>query len=130
MKQLTVIAADRTGLIAELSGILATKQINIGTIQAQLHGNDAVIHLTVDRYEDTLHALEEENFHVVSDESVVLRMADKPGALATIAKRLADHRIDIRSLTVVQRHDGSTVVAVASSDNGAARDLLRELCMR
>ena len=129
MKPITVIAADRTGLIAELTDILAARDINIGTLQAQLHGLDAVIQLTVDRYEDALHALAEENFHAVSDESVLLRIDDQPGALAGIAKTLAGQQIDIRALTVVQRHDGYSVVAVACSDNAAARALFRGVCL-
>lgn len=130
MQHVTVIAEDRTGLIAELTAILAARGINIADIHAQLHGHDAVIQLDVDRFEDTLHALAEESFHVVSDDAVLLRLPDQPGALAGIAKSLADARIDIRSMTVVQRHDGYSVVAVGCNDNDAARGLLKGVVLR
>ena len=126
MRHITVIAEDRTGLIAELTDLLARHQINIAALNAQLYGHDAVIHLEVDQYEKTIHALEEEQFRVVADEAVLLRIADQPGALAMASKRLAENNIDIRSMTVVQRHDGYTIVAVGCSDNAAARMVLAD----
>ena len=127
MRHVTVIAEDRTGLLAELTGILAARQINIGNVDARSYGKDVVIHLNVEEYEQTIHALEQENFHVVADEAVLLRVVDKPGALAEIAKRLADQNIDIRTLSVVQRHDGYSVVAVSVCDIAAARNLLADV---
>lgn len=127
MKHVTVIASDRTGLIAELSGILAARGINIAGITAQKAGGDAVIHLEVDRYDDTVLALQEENFHVAAEEAVLVRIVDQPGALATLSRRLADHQIDIRSVTMVQRHQGYSVVAIIAGDTQSTRELLVDI---
>lgn len=130
MKHLTVIAEDRVGLMAELTEILAARQIDISNISAKLYGTDAVIHLEVDQYEATIHALEEEQFHVVTDDAVLLRIEDKPGGLALVAKRLAEQQIAIRAMTVVQRHDGYTIMAVGADDIAAVRRLMQDLVVQ
>ena len=130
MKHITVIAEDRLGLMAELTEILAARQIDISNISAKLYGADAVIHLEVDQYEATIHALEEEQFHVVTDDAVLLRIEDKPGGLALVAKRLAEQQIAIRAMTVVQRHDGYTIMAVGADDIAAVRRLMLDLVVQ
>ncbi|MEN9866217.1 MAG: hypothetical protein RL748_1807 [Pseudomonadota bacterium] len=130
MKHITVIAEDRLGLMAELTEILAARQIDICNISAKLYGQDAVIHLEVDQYEATIHALEEEQFKVVTDDAVLLRIEDKPGGLASVAKRLADHQIAIRAMTVVQRHEGYSIVAVGADDIAAVRNFMADVVVQ
>jgi hypothetical protein len=130
MHHLTIVAEDRTGLLVELSTLLGNNGINIADIQAKVHGEDAIIQLDVDRHEDTLRVLAEEEFHVVADDSVLVRIADQPGALANLAKRLADKKIDIRAIRVVQRHANFSVISVNCDKNEAARDVLRDILLR
>ncbi|HSY29422.1 MAG TPA: ACT domain-containing protein [Burkholderiaceae bacterium] len=130
MHHLTIVAEDRTGLLVELSALLGNNGINIADIQAKVHGADAIIQLDVDRHEDTLRVLAEEEFHVVADDSVLVRIADQPGALANLAKRLADEKIDIRAIRVVQRHANFSVISVNCDKNDAARDVLRDVLLR
>ncbi len=130
MHHLTIVAEDRTGLLVELSALLGNNGINIADIQAKVHGADAIIQLDVDRHEDTLRVLGEEEFHVVADDSVLVRIADQPGALANLAKRLADEKIDIRAIRVVQRHASFSVISVNCDKNDAARDVLRDVLLR
>lgn len=124
---ITVVAEDRVGLLAELTGLLAKNGINLTNIEIQTVGTDALVRLGTDRCDDCLRVLSEENYHVVSEDLVLLRVADQPGALAVIAKRLADQKIDIRSLIVVQRHQGFAVMGVGCSDNDLARSLLQDV---
>jgi len=117
-------------LLVELSTLLADKRINIADIEARVHGVDAVIQLDVDRHEDALRVLAEEGFHVVADDSLLLRIADQPGALANIARRLAEVQIDIRAIRLVQRHADFSVISVNCDKNDAARDVLRDVLLR
>ncbi|WP_338847236.1 hypothetical protein V8J88_00775 [Massilia sp. W12] len=130
MSHITVIAEDRLGLMAELAEMLAARQIDITDISAKLYGADAVIHLQVDQYEAAIHALEESRFHVVTDDAVLLRIEDRPGGLATVAKRLADQQIAIRSMVVVQRQAGYSIVAVGTDDIPAVRTFLHDVVVQ
>lgn len=130
MHHLTIVAEDRTGLLVALSTLLGNNKINIADIRAKVHGADAVIQIDVDRHEDTLRVLTEEGFHVVTDDSVLVRIADQPGALANLAKRLTDEKIDIRAIRVVQRHANFSVISIDCDKNDAARDVLRDILLR
>jgi len=130
MHHMTIVAENRPGLLVELSTLLADKRINIADIEARVHGVDAVIQLDVDRHEDALRVLAEEGFHVVADDSLLLRIADQPGALANIARRLAEVQIDIRAIRLVQRHADFSVISVNCDKNDAARDVLRDVLLR
>lgn len=130
MHHLTIVAEDHPGLLVELSMLLADNRINIADIEAKAHGADAIIQLDVDRHEDALRVLSEEGFHVVADDSVLVRIGDQPGALANIAKRLADQKIDIRAIRLVQRHADFAVISVNCDNNDAARNVLRDVLLR
>jgi hypothetical protein len=130
MHHLTIVAEDRTGLLVELSTLLGDNGINIADIQAQVHGADAIIQIDVDRHEDTLRVLAEDGFHVVADDSLLVRIADQPGALANLAKRLTDQVIDIRAIRVVQRHANFSVISVNCDKNDLAREVLRDVLLR
>lgn len=124
---ITVVAEDRVGLLAELTALLAKNNINITDLNIQTVGADALIRLGTDRCEDCLRVLSEENYHVVSENLILLRVVDQPGALALIAKRLAEQKVDIRSMIVVRRHQGFAVMGVSCCDNDLARSLLHDL---
>ena len=47
MKQITIVAEDKVGLIADISYILGKAKINIETIMVEVYGGKAVINLTV-----------------------------------------------------------------------------------
>ncbi len=126
MKSLTLIASDRMGLIAEISQLFARRGINIADINARSMGRDAVIHLVIARDLDTatLQALEERGYHLMAEEAILVRVRDEPGALAQLSRLLADAQIDIRGLTMMQRQQGHSLVAIGASDPDRARVLL------
>lgn len=130
MEHVTVVAEDKTGLLSDISGLLGRSHINISDIQASVHADVAVIQLNVDRFEDALRTLTEENYHVVADDAILVRIADRPGALAVIARSLSDARIDIRSMTVAQRLNGHSLVSIQCCDNAAARECLRDVLVK
>lgn len=130
MHHLTIVAADRTGLLVALSSLLAENSINIADIQAKVYGAAAVIQLDVDRHEDSLRVLTEEGYHVVTDDSVLVHVADQPGALANLARRLTDAHIDIRAIRVVQRNANCAVISVDCDKNADAREVLRDILVR
>ncbi len=126
MKRITVIAADRKGLIAELSELLADGGINILSINAQSEGTSAYVRLRVTAYDQALALLRDAGYQAVSDDVLVLRIPDQPGNLARIARNLADNNLDIRGLTMIQRVEDFCIVAVATDNQALASEILRE----
>ncbi|MDQ2070064.1 hypothetical protein [Natronospira bacteriovora] len=129
IKQLTVIADSRTGLIADISRALAEGDINIRTIEAVEVAEQACVRLQVDDLDGALSRLNREGMTVVAEDVLLLRIPDQPGSLANASNRLAEAGIDIRAITMVHHGERENIVALACADPERARQLLDEWMM-
>ena len=105
-------------MIADIAGALAERGINIETISAEAIGEKGAITLTADDHDGALRALTDAGFKTVSDESLVLRLQDEPGALARLAERFKQAGVNIRSLHFLDRRNGYATVAISADDRG------------
>jgi hypothetical protein len=126
MKQLTVLVPNKPGQFAAIAEVLAKRGVNIESFDLEGHGKEGLIVLMVDRYDDALHALRDAGFRAVTQDTLLIRVEDKPGALATVAVRLKDAGLDLRSMHIVRRSDHFTIVSLVSNDNARAATVLRE----
>jgi hypothetical protein len=112
--------------LAEITELLAAKGISIASIVAEAYGNDGVMHIDLDAADQdkALGELTAAGYQAVTEDVLLARIQDRPGALAELARRLRDAELDVRGLNMVQRDDGWAVVAIASSDNAVARSVL------
>lgn len=127
MKQLTVITRNVPGELADLTAALAAADINIEDIEAEGVTGKGVITLTVDRENLAMDVLSAAGFQVVSDDTLVVRLADKPGALAEIALRFKVAGLNLRSMHIIHREDGISLASIVTDDNTAAADLVRDV---
>ena len=124
MNRIIVMARNEVGVIANISMALANEGINIETISAEGLDEKGIITLTTDAYDDALRALTEAGFKTVSDDSLVLRLPDEPGALAKVAERFKHAGVNIQSLHIVERRGGHTIVALSADDRAKAETLV------
>lgn len=125
MKQITVLAATGSNVIAEVTEILADAGVNIDSIAGENYGAQAIVNVTVDDEDAALYALQKKpDWQVMSEDAVLVRIEDEVGALAKLSKRLSDSGIVIRSLRFVERCGGTALVAVSSENPAAAREVL------
>lgn len=126
MQRITVVSRNRPGVLAEVTELLAAKGISIASIVAEAYGADGVMHIGLDATDEdkALGALTAAGYQAVTEEVLLARIADRPGALAELSRRLRDADLDVRGLNMVQREQGWAVVAIASSDNTRARAVL------
>ena len=127
MKQITIVADDHPGVVADLSEALARRSINIESIDAGGAGPHGVIHLTVDRYDDALVALRDAGFQAISEDALVIRLRDEPGSLARVAARFRDAQLNIRSMRILRRDREFVLVSLVTSDNQQAREQLEDV---
>lgn len=127
MKQITVVVDDRPGMLAALTEALAQRKVNIESIDGESAPHCGVLNLCVDRYDDALVALRDAGFQAISEDALLIRIKDQPGALAHVAARFANAALNIRSLRILRREGGSSLVALASDDNEAARKLVGDI---
>jgi len=53
-------------------------------------------------------------------------LEDKPGELARITRRFKDANINLRSVRILRRDSGKSIVAVSTESNAEAIELLKE----
>ena len=127
MKQLTVLAPNKPGQLAAIAEARAAGGVNIESFDVATHGADGVIVLTVDRYGDALRLLLDAGFKAVTQDTLLVRLEDKPGALAKVAVRLKDAGIDLRSMHIVRRDAGVSIASLVADNNARAAEVLGEL---
>ena len=119
-----IMANNEVGVIADISRVLADNNLNIEAISAEGHGEKGVITLTTDDYDGALQALTNAGFKTVTDDALILRLPDEPGALAKVAERFKDTGVNIQSLHILARQGGYTTVALSADDRAKAETLV------
>lgn len=129
MKEITVIAEDRPGIMADVAEVLAKAGVNIESIDAEALGANAIVRLIVDRYDDALRALSGAHFHALTEDAILVRLDDEPGSLARIARRFKDAGVNLRAVRLVCRdtRERKSIVAIAAERTDQALALVSDV---
>lgn len=127
MKQLTVLVPNEIGIAARLTTCLAERGINIEEIDVESVADHGIVVLSVDRYDEALRVLSDEGFRVITQDTLLVRLEDKPGALAAVALRLKNAGLDLRSMHILRRDASTTTASLVCSDNARAAEVLRDV---
>ena len=126
MKQITIVTESRRGLTADIAGLLAEEGLNIATLDAEEVEGADVVTLTVDRYNRALAALRDGGYPAVTEDAMLVRIEDAPGALAKVAVRFKEADIPVRSIRIIRRRNGFGIVAISTERTEAAKELVRD----
>ncbi len=131
MKEITVIAKNQPGEVAHLANVLAERGINIEDIDAETNGSSGLIHLVVDQYDEALRALRDADFQAITEDALVIKLDDKPGALAKVASRFGAEKINLRSMHIMEREPGQyVIVSLVTENNLLAAELVKDVAVR
>lgn len=123
-QQLTIVMENRTGAIAEVTKLLADHQINITQINVDGLEKNGVLHLAVDEFDKALEVLRNGEYQVMPEEVLLVQVPDVPGGLASLAVKLADAKVNVRSMRIVKRENGICLCAIVPEPMEIARALL------
>mgnify|MGYP005845177005 CR=1 FL=1 len=126
MKEIVVVTENRAGLLADIAEILGARGINIETVDAEEVHDTALIEMTVDRYDEALQSLRDAGFHAITEDAMVVRLKDEPGALAKVVRRFKEARIDLRSVRFIRREKDYAFVAISTGRSEEAKALIKE----
>lgn len=129
MKEITIITSNREGLLAEVTGVLEQASINIEAIDATVIDEVGRIDLVVSDYDSALDALHAADMHPVTEDAVVIRLRDEPGALAAVARRFADAKINLRGILSLHRAQGWTFVALGVDRTPQVMELIADVAV-
>lgn len=123
MKLLTIICQSTENPVTRVAELLGERGIDIRSMDFSERGDQAFLNLAVSDYDQALALLIGAGYQTVSNDIVLLRTEDQPGALAQVSRRITDQGIGIRSLTLMQVDSEGIVCAVATTDNPRVREL-------
>jgi hypothetical protein len=127
MKTLTIIKEDHPGLLVEVTALLEKEGIAVVDLSAQAVGDTAVISLTIEPYQQTFRLLCDAGYRVVASEHLLVRIDRRPGALAELSRRLADAKVDVRGMHIVNKDETAGIVALETTSPDAAREVLKDI---
>ena len=127
MKEITIVTPpDRPGTLADIAGRLAARNINITDMEVIDDHAHGVIRLQAEPYDEAMRVLTDAGWHALSEEVLLLRLKDEPGAIARVAARFREPQINVNALRILRRNAGWATVALSTSDNAKARALLAD----
>lgn len=118
-KDLTVSLEDRPGTLAAMGEALGKAGINIeGACGFPMGEKAATIHLVVEDAAGARRALDQAGIQVGQERDVlVVNVEDKPGALGSIARKVANAGVNIEVFYLASR----TRLVLGTSDNAKAK---------
>ncbi len=124
MKQITLIAKDEVGVLADISYILGKARINIESISVASLEGKAIITMFVKDGKRAKKLLKSNNYKVLESEAFVLKLKDEPGQLSNISRMLSKKGVSIANLYVIAREKGSTIMSIKVDKPKAAKKVL------
>ncbi len=126
MQRVMVSVQNQIGDIAKVAKLMADAGINIVSINSEERDESGLIIITTadEDHHRTLRVFADAGYKAVSDEYLVVRIKDEPGALAKIAGKFRQSNINILSIHIVNTASGYTTVALSADDNEKARAVI------
>ncbi len=131
MEQISIFMENRSGRLAEVTGILAKADINIRAMSLADTADFGILRLIVNQTEKATQVLRQNGFTVSSTEVIALEVPDRPGGLWGILKTLEAAGINVEYMyAFVQRSGDNAVVMFRFDETDKASVILREAGVR
>ena len=124
MTEFTVHLSNRPGMLATLTEQLASAGINIEALAAFGIDERGVVRLIVDDSVTTRSVLSKAGMTFVERPIQVIQLSHQPGALATMARQLADAGINIDAVYLLRSSAEGLEFAIGVDDPDAAAERL------
>lgn len=125
MKQFTVSIGAGMVEFAKVTEVLASHGVNIMAISLEGKGYDTKIRIVTSDEKTTRSALKKINKDYRVNEIIMLKLIDRPGELAKVARRLSRNGVKITSLYILERGGGKTHLAISVDKLKKAKDVLK-----
>jgi hypothetical protein len=125
MQEITVIAANKVGTLADVCELLGGSGVNIESFTGYGVGDTGVIRFVTKDANSAKKVLERAGFRVSVGEVVVVELSDKPGELGKLARKLARKGVNIESIYLLSKGGGFGDVAIKTDDPAAAEKALK-----
>lgn len=119
VKQLTVALENRPGTLAQVAQVLAKAKVNVLALLGSTAGTQGSVQVVVDDANKAKKALAGAGLEYVEGTLEEFELANKPGALAELAEKLAKKGINIDcAYATVHKSAKKAVVVLGASKTG------------
>jgi hypothetical protein len=126
VKQLSMFLENRPGTLAAVAQALADSKINIHALSVSDAVDHAVVRMVVDDPHRATHLLGDHGVLVIERDVLMVQGRSRPGELAEIARKLADHKVNIEyGYTATPPGATRGVMVLRVDDMAKARRCLR-----
>ncbi len=126
VKQLTVMLENRPGALAELCTELAKLAVNISAIQASEAKPVGPVRLIVSQPEVAKRVCEALRLRCSEEDVLAVKVADRPGSLGKITRRLAEKAINVEyAYGSIAKSSTQALIVLGVSDIAAAARVLK-----
>lgn len=123
-KQFDVYVQDRPGEVFRVAEALARNAVNIRGISTDIGAGKPKVHIITDDDSSARSALRNAQLEFEEYDVIVVSMADRPGELAKLTKKLARGGVNINSLFLLGAKTSIEEVALTVDRIGDAKRLL------
>ncbi len=124
MIQIDVEVPDRPGELGKLAAALGDAGVNIDAIGANSGAGRSYISLIVDQPARARAVLKSAGLTCAERTVIVVRLEDKPGSLAALARKLGSAGVDVTSVIHLESIQGHAQLAIGVDDLAKARALV------
>jgi hypothetical protein len=131
LKEITVIVPNKVGALAEVADVLGSNGINIVSISAVGLGEKGIIRLITSDEKSSINVLtkyvaeKKGNYEIRIGDVIIVKLADRPGELAKVCKKLARANINLEAVYLLRERNGVEVVIKPEEIETAIKELKR-----
>ncbi len=126
LKEFDVYIQDKPGELARVCELLGNNGVNIKAIATERAAKRPLVKIVTDDEVTAKAALSRvQGLSFDLKEVIVVRLQDKPGELAKVAKRLAKAAINVDSIYLMGKEGGTTEMVMTVDDPKRAEALLK-----
>ncbi len=127
VKQIAVFLENKSGRMAEITGVLAKNGINIRAMSLADTADFGILRLIVNDTESAQNVLKENGFTVGTTEVLVIEVMDKPGGLASVLQIISKNKLNIEYMYAFTQKSGETGLIIFRFDEiDTAMDTLKK----
>jgi len=126
VKQISIFLENRAGQLADITGVLAKKNINLMAMNIAETSDYGVLRLIVKETDEAVKALNDAGYLTNIADVVGIHDPDEPGGLHKVLQKLSDEKMDIEYMySVFSLREGQAYLIFKVSDPERAEKLLK-----